>query len=50
MYATVTAASLITQAGTFANEIAPIVLLVGGAGVAFGFGRWILSRVRKAAQ
>lgn len=50
MFSSFTAAGVIAQATTFATEIAPVALVVAGAGVALGLTGWVISKLRRAAR
>jgi hypothetical protein len=48
MFSGFTLAALITQATTWASELATVLLVVGGIVLAYGLGNWIYAKVKRA--
>lgn len=50
MFSSLTAAGLLGTAATFATEITPVALVVGGLVIAVGLTGWVIRRLRSAAH
>ena len=50
MFSTFTAAGIIATATTFAGEITPVALVVGGLVVATGLTSWVIKKLRSSAR